>query len=150
MGVLTDYFRAADAAAVVRGMEHAEAGPVVGEGAPFAGVEGKWVDPDVVFGQLVAIIRGVPWHPRLVESRPVWPDVPEEAEAWVFELDDAARDSVAGVPESAVDEVAQAWARTDELAGLSVEHLRELVGELAELAREARDRGERLYCWCSL
>ncbi|MFJ4189712.1 hypothetical protein [Kitasatospora sp. NPDC089509] len=97
MGVLTDYFRAPDAAAVARALEltggarpEFRAGPGGGSddggsegggfdgdiGRAFDGVEAKRVDPGVVLGQLVAAIRAEPWRVDLVAEVPVWPTTP--------------------------------------------------------------------------
>ncbi|CCH30817.1 hypothetical protein ABZ816_00950 [Actinosynnema sp. NPDC047251] len=139
MGVLTDYFRAADAAAVVRAL---------GEHGAFDGVELKGIDPVVCFGQLVALVRGARWDPGTAGSRVVWPADPSTAESWVFELGTAARDALAAVPDEDVPAVSVRWAATDELAG--AEGLEEVVVDLVGLARRARDAGERLYCWCTV
>lgn len=97
MGVLTDYFRAPDAATVVRALE------LTGGGRPeffsggsrggsnrgsartfdgafdgaFDGVEAKRLDPGVVLAELVAAIRDEPWQVDLVVETPVWPTTPE-------------------------------------------------------------------------
>lgn len=165
MGVLYDYFRAADAASVMRALERTDGNsPVVGdEPAVFDGVEAKGVDPAVVLGKLVAAINRVPWRVDLVQDTTVWPtgpapdpnsdhdeDDPWMTGPWVSELDPGTRDALAGVRDADVSAVVVEWARADELRGASVEDLRPLVEELVELARRAIERGERLYCWMCL
>ncbi|MGM1061956.1 hypothetical protein [Saccharothrix sp. Mg75] len=177
MGVLIDYFRAPDAAAVVRAVAAADGGPLVGgaavggpvlgdavldgEGPAFVGVEAKGVDPDVLLGQLVAAVAGRPWRPGLVAQTAVWPttpppgplgpeddDDPWATGPWVVELDTATRDILAGAEHADVPRFADEWARAEEFgAGTRGEDLAPLVAELLDLARDARDRGERLYCW---
>jgi hypothetical protein len=64
MGVLFDYFRAANAETAVRAMDRM-AGPLIGTDA-FDGVETK-IDPRVQLGKLVAFIRqfpGISMHSR--------------------------------------------------------------------------------------
>src|SRR6266498_2494408 len=83
MGVLFDYFRAPDAAAA-QAME-LPTGPLVPSDAGlsvFDGVATKGVDPAVVLGQLVAIVREVPWTTDVVRTESVWPP-PETAPATV-------------------------------------------------------------------
>ncbi|MEU4805373.1 hypothetical protein [Actinosynnema sp. NPDC023587] len=151
MGVLTDYFRATDAETVVRAVEGDVVGPAARAGAVFDGFELKGVDPAVGFGQLVAIALGVPWTPTVAGARLVWPaDGSADTDAWVFELGERALAAVAGVPDSAVAEVAAEWARAEEWDGASVEEVREIAEGLIGVARRARDAGERLYCWCAL
>lgn len=166
MGVLTDYFRAKDAASVVEALERTGGGSPVGAGAgarAFEGVEAKRVDPVVLLGQLVAAVRGCAWRLDLVEETTVWPtspkpgpkgpcdeDDPWATGPWVSELGPEVRDLLAGVEEADVPTVAAAWVRAEELDGASAEDMRPLVEELTGLARRARDAGERLYCWVSL
>ncbi|MER7703996.1 hypothetical protein ABTX81_13960 [Kitasatospora sp. NPDC097605] len=163
MGVLTDYFRAADDAAVLAALGDAEGGPLVGGGrAVFDGTEAKGVDPDVVLGQLIAVVRRVEWAVDLVGGTPVWPTTPppgREGPAdeddpwvtgpWVMRLDRAVRDTLAELPAAEAAEAGARWAAAtaEELPGLDGEDLRPLVEDLSGLARRAREAGEDLYCW---
>jgi hypothetical protein len=65
-------------------------------------------------------------------------------------LDDAVRDSLAAADDTDLARVVAEWTRAEELAGWAVEDRRPLAEELIGLARRARDRGERLYCWVCL
>jgi hypothetical protein len=158
--VLTDYFRAADAATVVRALECDEGRPLVGGHEPhFEGMPAKRIDPDLVLGELVAAVRQVPWDVDLVGEAPVWPttpvpgpdDVPDEDDPWttgpwVVELDDEVRDVLAGVPEVELSAVVARWVRAEELHAWSADDMRPIAEELIGLARRARAAGERLYC----
>ena len=64
-------------------------------------------------------------------------------------LDDAVRDSLAAADDTDLARVVAEWTWAEELVGW-VEDLRPLAGGLIGLARRARDRGERLYCWVCL
>ncbi|QKG22632.1 hypothetical protein [Actinomadura verrucosospora] len=164
MGVENDYFRAPDAAAVVRALEETDTGPLVGVADPvFDGISTKGVDPAVVFGQLIAIIKSVPWSVDIVASTMVWPtspmpgpegpeddDDPWATGPWVEEFSDSVRDILASVPDPDVQDAVVAWSQTDELRGTSPDDLRPLADVLIELARQARDAGEHLYCWTCL
>lgn len=164
MGVLTDYFRAADTALVVQALERTDGGPLVGGVDPaFDGVDAKGVDSAVVLGQLIAAIRQVPWGVDLVKETVVWPitpapgpqgpedeDDPWATGPWVTALDNTVRDALAGTDDQDVVRVVAEWARAEELAGASVEDLRPLAEELIRLARRAHDHGEQLYCWVCL
>ncbi|MEU9126938.1 hypothetical protein AB0D08_02280 [Kitasatospora sp. NPDC048540] len=162
MGVLTDYFRATGAAAVVRALARADGGsPAVGPRPAFDGLEAKGIDPVVVLGQLVAAVRRVPWEAGLVREQPVWPttappgpDGPEGEEddpwvtgPWVMQLDDAVRDSLAALPDAEIPAVVARWALAEELQPASAEEVRPVAEELIRLARRARGADERLYCW---
>ncbi|MFJ5922797.1 hypothetical protein ACIQF6_09340 [Kitasatospora sp. NPDC092948] len=164
MGVLTDYFRAADAAAVVRALERADERPLVGGRNPhFDGVEAKRLDPDLVLGELIAAIRQVPWEPGLVDERPVWPTTPEPGPdgppdeddpwatgPWVVELDATVRDTLAGVRDVDVPTIVASWVQAEELRPAGVEDMQPPAEELIRLARRAREAGEQLYCWICL
>ncbi|GHF85793.1 hypothetical protein GCM10018790_74110 [Kitasatospora xanthocidica] len=166
MGVLTDYFRAPDAAAVVRALELTGGGRPDfdgGSGAGFDGVEAKRVDPYVVLGRLVAAIREEAWLPDVVPEKPVWPatpppgpDGPQDEDdpwatgPWVTELGTTARDTLAGVPDERLPEVVAQWALAEEWDGANASDLLPLAEELIDLARRARAAGEQLYCWICL
>lgn len=164
MGVFTDYFRAADAAAVRRVLAALDGGsPLMGPQAAFDGVEAKGLDPVVVLGQLIAAARQVPWSVDLVGETPVWPttprpgpDGPDDEDdpwltgPWVDELDAATRDALAAIPDADVPAVAARWARAEELHGACAESLAPVVADFVGLARRARAAGDLLYCWTCL
>ncbi|TQE34825.1 hypothetical protein Sipo8835_14180 [Streptomyces ipomoeae] len=164
MGVLTDYFRAPNAAAVVQSLEETDGGsPLHAEPPVFDGVDAKRVDPVVVLGQLVAAIRRTEWRVDLAEQTTVWPTSPEpgpdgpESEddpwatgPWVSELHPLVRDTLAGVRDSEVPAVVTRWVQAEELQGASLEETQPLAEELFLLSRRAHEAGERLYCWMSL
>ncbi|MGA5818418.1 hypothetical protein ACPC54_11225 [Kitasatospora sp. NPDC094028] len=158
MGVLTDYFRAPDAAAVVRELELTEGGRPV-----FDGVEAKGIDPGVVLGRLVAALRQEPWRVDLVADQPIWPttpppgpdsrpddDDPWSTGPWVTELDAATRDTLAAATGPRLAAAVEEWARAEELYGAHPSDLLPLAQEFTALARRARAAGERLYCWICL
>ena len=166
MGVLSDYFRAPDAKSAARAME-LPGGPLLPEPA-FDGVEAKGIDPYVVLGQLVALIRGVPWHVNLVRGVLVWP--PPETEPatkeqynmlpegspwkegpWLQELEREVRDTLATVEDTRLPALAAQWARIEEFHHtMSAEVALSFIKDLVGLARRAHDAGDRLYCWTSL
>ncbi|MEU6868365.1 hypothetical protein ABZ924_34900 [Streptomyces sp. NPDC046876] len=164
MGVLSDYFRAADAASVVQALEQADGGsPLFTEPPAFDGVEAKHVDPTVVLAQLIAAVRQVEWRVDLVEETTVWPtspapgpdgpaddDDPWVTGPWVSELQLPARDTLAGVRDCDIPAVVARWVRAEELQGARSEDMQPLAEELVLPARRARSAGERLYCWTSL
>ncbi|SCF56936.1 hypothetical protein [Streptomyces sp. Ncost-T10-10d] len=165
MGVLTDYFRAADSASVVRVLEQTDGGsPLFAEPAVFDGVEAKGVDPSVVLAQLIAAIHQIEWRADLLKETTVWPsspapvgpispadeDDPWVTGPWVSELHPPARDTLAGVRDGEVPAIVARWVRAEELRGARVEDMQPLAEELILLARRAQDAGELLYCWMSL
>lgn len=165
MGVLTDYFRAVDAASVVQALERTDGGsPLVGAERPvFDGVEAKRMDPAVVLAKLIAAIHQIQWRVDLVEETTVWPtspapgpddsvdeDSPWVTGPWVSELHPLARDALAAVRDSEVPIIVARWVQAEELHGTRVEGIQPLAEELILLARRAHEAGEQLYCWMSL
>ncbi|MEU6506126.1 hypothetical protein [Streptomyces sp. NPDC046942] len=164
MGVLTDYFRAADAASVVKVLERTDGGsPVLPRPGVFDGVEAKRLDPDLVLGELIAAIRGVPWSVDIVSETCVWPatpapgpdgpagdDDPWATGPWVTELGTDVRDTLAAVPDAEVPAAVARWAECEELRGTEAEDIRPLAEELIQLARRAHEADELLYCWMCL
>lgn len=157
MGVLTDYFRAADRDAARTLLAERELGPLAPvPGLPTVdGVDAKGVDPHVVLAALVAAIAGADAVGDAVGDAPlVWPDEDDEAALaegpWVVELHDTVRDALASVDDDDAAAVAARWATAEELQGATGEDLRPLVVALAELARRAVDDDDRLYGWTCL
>ncbi len=171
MGVLFDYFRAPNATDARRVMDL----PGGAVGAAAAGepaldvVDAKGVDPAIIFGQLIALIRSVPWTPDVISTTMVWPppdtapssaeeaaalsaDSPWATGPWLEEIDIETRDTLAALDDDRLQEIATEWAQIEEFAYYSNpgDGLRELISELTGLARRARDAGDRLYCWTCL
>jgi hypothetical protein len=142
-------------------------GPLSPEPA-FDGVEAKRIDPCVVLGQLVAFIRGVPWHVNLVRTVLVWPppetkpateeqynalpeDSPWKEGPWLQELQREVRDTLATVDDARLPGLATQWARIEEFHHtMSTDDALSLIKDLVGLAGRARAAGDRLYCWTSL
>jgi hypothetical protein len=155
VGVLTDYFRAADrdaARALIAEREFVPLADTPGL-APVDGVEAKGIDPFVVLPALVAAVPGAPAESD-GDAPLVWPDADDQealAEGpWVVELSEEARDVLASLAPQDAGPVADRWATADELDGSTGEDLLPFVVDLAALARRAADAGDRLYCWTCL
>jgi hypothetical protein len=171
VGILNDYFRAPDAASAARVAElpAGPCGPRDYDAQPtFDGIEAKGgVDPSVVLGQLVALIRGVRWTPELASTEWVWPpeeqlpdvalsptseEEPAVEGAWVEELGVEVRDTLASVEDARLPELAARWAQIEEFPRYTdtASAALELATDLIALARRARAAGDRLYCWTCL
>lgn len=150
MGVLIDYFRAVDAAAVVDVLNRTTGDSPIDAPAALDGVEAKGIDPVVALGQLVAAARRAPWTVGTVRDTLVWPSEPDGDGPWVCELDDETRDTLAAVPDADLPRLAEWWAGIEELRGATADDLLPLLVGLVGLARRARDDEERLYCWMCL
>ncbi|GGR89041.1 hypothetical protein GCM10010169_36650 [Micromonospora fulviviridis] len=154
MGVLYDYFRAADDAAAVRLMEELDGGPVAvsGDGAAVHAIDLKGIEPAVTLGKLVGFVRGVDWDVDLVVVELLWSG-DEQDGPWLMSLDRATRDTLASVDDAHARELSARWGRIEELAWgspLADDEMLPVIEEIAALARRARDAGENLYCWCCL
>jgi hypothetical protein len=165
MGVLTDYFRAVDGAAVEQAMGLDTTSPTDRDPG-FDGVPLKGIDDVVLLGKLIAAITGVDWASNLTGSVPVYPsaapprdgewaelaeDSPWVTGPWVTELGESTRQALASLDPSAIPAVAAGWAAAEEFDGdLDPSAAQKIVAELQGLARRAEEAGERLYCWASL
>ncbi|NBE84126.1 hypothetical protein [Micromonospora rubida] len=156
MGVLYDYFRAADDEAVAALMAATNGGPLVGPAAPAEAdvVEAKGVDPSVVLGQAVSLALDVPWAVDLVGDRLIWPDAAaaqaEHDGPWVVRLGDRVRDVLAAVAEDRLPALADRWSRIEELSWGEPAGMLPVLRLLVGLARRAQASGQHLYCWMSL
>ncbi|GAA4470610.1 hypothetical protein [Phytohabitans houttuyneae] len=155
MGVLCDYFRAADDTAVAKLMEATDGGPVIvhGDASAADGVDAKGIEPNVTLGKLVALILDVEWDTDISGGDLVWPPGDPGAGPWVQAIHTSARDALAGVDDARLPELAERWAAIEELAiddpeGIDI--LRDGMTRLVALARRARAAGDQLYCWISL
>ncbi|MEV6815892.1 hypothetical protein [Micromonospora sp. NPDC051296] len=151
MGVLYDYFRAADDAAAVKLMADLDGGPVAtADGRPGVdAIDLKGIDPGVTLGQLVSLARGVTWQAGLVGEQLLWSGDPDGP--WLTFLDDATRDTLASITAAQLPELSARWGQTEELAWdgpLPADQMLPVIEAVAALARRARDAGEHLYCWC--
>jgi hypothetical protein len=151
VGVLYDYFRAADDDAAVKLMDDLPGGPVAAAADGLVdAVDMKGIEPTVTLGRLVAHIQGIEWQAGLVGLEELWGD---EDSPFVMSVDDATRDCLASVSDAQMPGLAAWWGGIEELArwgpvpaGQMLPFLTGIVG----LARRARAAGEHLYCWCCL
>lgn len=112
------------------------------------GIDAKGIEPSVTVGTLVAFALDRPWDPDLMGLEMVWAGDDEDG-PWVVELDDLARDALAGIEDARMPELARWWAGIEELAEDPEWMLVVLTG-LVHVARRARDAGQHVYCWMSL
>jgi hypothetical protein len=166
MGVLTDYFRAADGATVEQAMRADTTSPMRREPG-FDGVAFRELDEVVVLGRLLAAITGVEWASGLTESVPIYPpaatepkdgdwagladDSPWVTGPWVTELGEGTRHALASLDPASIPAVAAGWAAAEEFDGqLNPAAAEQIIADLQGLARRAEEAGERLYCWTCL
>ena len=77
----------------------------------------------------------------------------DEEGPWTFSIDDLTRDTLAGIPNDDLRELAAWWAQIPEWpwAGpLPDDALLPTLTDLVDLARQTKAAGRHLYCWCSL
>jgi len=162
MGIINDYFRAADADHAMLAIASSP------RNIGFDTVEAGGIDPWVMLSQLLAFIRGTPSSPDTVTTRTVWPPPKTEPSSkddydrlpesspwrtgpWLHELNVEIRDALALVDDVRLPELADRWARIEEFRGTeSGDGLLPLLKELVELARRAHRNGEPLYCLSGL
>lgn len=156
VGVLFDYFRAADPGAAVLTDGPDWAGPFHPPAGVerFDGVDAKGIDPVVMLGQLVGFVQGVTSIADLVDTTGAALRADEQddhANHGVLEILDETRDVLASVAAEQVPELAARWAEIEEFGGYAdADALAGTVTELVALSRRAEAAGEHLFCWWSL
>jgi hypothetical protein len=142
MGVLYDYFAAPSddvaATAITGGPKHR-----------FPTVETKSLDPMVVMGHLEQLLTGREYDE--IGEDPRWGGdvaVEHDGDVLVISVTDGLRDGLTDARD--LGAIAVRWAEAEELEGFDPVVLADVLQQLAALAVEAKERGERLYCWASV
>lgn len=143
MGVLFDYFAAPDNDAAATPIDLV-GGPAE---APFQTVAFKGVDPLVQLGTLESLLTGVDYETIL--ERDIDPiAMAGDGERLVVAMTDGLSAALSDADEARLREVAEPWSRTEEFGGRAdPTDLAIALTGLADLARTATTRGDRLYCW---
>ncbi|GAA2599790.1 hypothetical protein GCM10010399_33220 [Dactylosporangium fulvum] len=148
MGVLYDYFRAADDASAIKLIEDLVGGPA-GNSSTVDAIDLKGIDPTVTLAELVCFVRGIEWNVNVVEEHLVWSRAEAEG-PWVLSIGDDVRDALASITEAQMPSLSARWGRTEELAWhgpLPDDTMLPVIENISALARRARDAGDHLYCW---
>jgi hypothetical protein len=169
MGNLLDYYRAPNRQTAVTEPSYPRVSEKPFPNSPeFDSVDAKWIDPNLILGQLIALIGDVSFSLDLVRTTPIYPppdDAPKTEEEWaelpedspyfegpgIEELSRDVRDTLADVPDARLTELAEQWAQIEEFNGPpDHEYLSTLVRELRDLARRARKEDQMISCWMSI
>lgn len=175
MGILVDMYQAPNSNAVVDAMrvelrrnlieldmiEPTDADDDATGLAAFDSVHATGLWEHALLGELIAVIRRVPYDEGLANQEMVWPNGSREFEGfeaydepgpWVTGFDIEFRDTLADVPDAEIAEIARCWGGTGAAVefGASPEVLRDIVDRFVHFARDARMKGNRLYLWVSL
>nr|WSX75531.1 hypothetical protein OH826_17575 [Streptomyces sp. NBC_00899] len=143
MGDIYDYYAATDDAQALGVFEDGRMDD------PFGTVGLKGADPYLLLGAVEAYLTGVPEDQ--VEADPRFCGLlsdPQHEGHWLVSLTDSLRDALAIATSGRLQEAASAWTRTDDGAGQDEELMADFLRRLADLARDAGQRG--LYCGMSL
>jgi hypothetical protein len=174
MGVLYDYFVApsdAEAAATIdrpggpgqpfqapetsrRRLfgRRANATATTSESTPYATVADTGIDPVVQAGTLEELLTGRPYEQIEQDSRSGQAlAVRDGGECLVLTLTDGLIDALAQSNPEQLAAAAVPWSQTEEFWGAGdPDELTQLLHQLSDLARQARSRGESVYCWVSV
>ena len=145
VGNLYDYFAADDDAAAAT-LEHSP------DPERFAVLDVRGIEPAVQLATLEALLRGIDYGQVAADPRQcALVSDPHSEERYVVTLTDTLRDALADANAEQLAETAIAWSATEEFRGHGdADLLADFSNRFAELARTARSRGQRLYCWMSL
>jgi hypothetical protein len=153
MGVLFDYFSAPSDEAAAMTINRIGGPGFPSEDTPplpaFDTFQAKGVDPVVMLGQLEGLLTGRDYGeivkgPRAGKALAI----EDGGERVVLTLTNELQTALADADDKRLAAVAVPWSQIEEFWGeADPEDIASWLGELAELARRARDRGEQLYCW---
>lgn len=154
MGILTDYFVAADdahAASAVHGPAGLAVGAPTSSAWPFVGERLAGVEPFVMLGALASVLIRRPYgevtrHPR---HGTVVASAGDEG-PWVVTVSDELVEALASARRSALDRVAAEWAQTAVILDQEPAVLVDGLSRLAGLCARADESGQAVYCWTSL
>jgi hypothetical protein len=148
MGALFDYFSADSDESAASAVSLPD-GP--GD-MPFDTVHTKGVDPLVQLGTLEALLTARDYAQIVTGPRAGRPLAAQgSGERLVVTLTDELQAALADADEALLASVAEPWARAEEFSGHGDSQLLAgLLHGLAELARRARAKNERMYCWLSV
>jgi len=142
MGVLCDYFSAKD---------DTLAGAVIDRvGGPGSdAVSAKGIDPAVMMGTLESLTTGAPYEQVANDPRSGHAVAERDGgERLVVALTDSLHAALVAADAKQLHAVAKPWCDTEEFWGQGEPAaVATFLVDLAALARRAKERGERLYCW---
>jgi hypothetical protein len=131
-----------------------------GPGAPSEGItplpafdtlQTKGIDPFVMLGKLEALLTGRDYEEIVKGSRAGRVLADEDGgERTVLTLTDELQTALADADDERLVAVAVPWSQIEEFRGANTAGLAAWLSEFAELARRARKRGERPYCWAAI
>ncbi|MFD6067792.1 hypothetical protein [Amycolatopsis lurida] len=143
MGVLFDYFAAPDHDAAATTID-LDGGPAE---ASFPTVALKGLDPFVQLGTLESLLTGADYD-TVIERDLAPVAMADDGARLVVALTEELSAALSDADEARLREVAEPWSRTEEFGGQAdPADLVAVLTELAQLARTATTRGDRLYCW---
>ncbi|MBB5774027.1 hypothetical protein [Nonomuraea jabiensis] len=167
MGVFYDYYRAADRQAAAEKPDSPRAVEEPMAGVPsFDAVDAKGIDPNVILGQLIAVVKEIPYSLDLIQTITVYPPpeaAPATIEEWealpddspykegpgIEELSVDVRDTLAGIPDSRLGELTERWEQIEEFADFPPARgfLLQVLTELRDIAQRAQKEDQMIYCW---
>jgi hypothetical protein len=117
--------------------------------APFDTISVKGIDPLVQLGTLEALLTGRDYEQIVAGPRAGHVIANQDGgERLVVTLTDELQTALADADDAQLPSVAVPWSQTDEFSGQGdPQVLASLLHELTELARRARTKKERMYCW---
>jgi hypothetical protein len=152
VGVLFDYFSAPSdemaATAINRIGGPSQPSEDMPPLPPFDTLQTTGIDPAVMLRKLEALITSQGYEDIKDSPRSGKPlAIVDEGELLVLTLTDELQIAMADADDERLAAVAVPWSQIEEFQGVNPDALAPWLSEFAKLARRARDKGERLYCW---
>ncbi|MEV4601291.1 hypothetical protein AB0K15_28305 [Amycolatopsis sp. NPDC049253] len=140
MGNLYDYFAASSDEQAATALQS----PTV---TNFPVVALKRIDPTIHLNRAEALLTATDYDTVSANPRSEHLIAELDESIWVTTLTDELPDALASAGETHRRAVAELWARSEEFDGdIDPADLLPVVDELADLARQAKAAGDRLYC----
>ncbi len=116
----------------------------------FDAIQMRGLEPTVTMATLEELLTRSD-STQIIDTTDLTPVVEADSEhgPWVFRLRPQLQAALAE-HDGPLDDLAERWARTEELQGARHEELGSFLADLVALARRAQARGAGLFCWVSL
>lgn len=148
MGVMYDYFSAASDEAAASAIDLVGR-PEASDGPLFDSLPTTGIDPGVQLGTLEALLTGRDYEQIVAGPRAGRALAISDGDECVIQtLTDELQDALADADDGQLASVAVSWMQTEEFRGQGdPKKLTGWLHDFAELARRARSKGQRMYCW---
>ncbi|MEZ5427162.1 MAG: hypothetical protein R2747_12905 [Pyrinomonadaceae bacterium] len=114
----------------------------------WAGIDTKGIDV-VAYSNLYSILTEQEWQPDILDQFPLVSQGTEEG-PWVSIFPAEMTEMLAGLEGDKMEKIAEDWSQAEEMAYFDPKEIKELLGEMRNLAKRAGSDRSDLLIWMSL